>query len=419
MIIKIRKSNVIYILALTIIGLFSFSQMSLSNMISLRLELTMIICMTVFAFLISLLQGINNYRYFTVDEILLGLLTLVILFWNNMDLKYGNYSYEILFISLFIMIIVLKRSTPEWIPYAIKGMSLVGLFYAVMTILCFFDRDIYNKVILPLVAKYNKTIYTKNYTAGITAHFSVNAMYISISTCLMLCYFLYIKRRKIVSLLFMVLSSGGLLLTGKRGPAIFVLFAMVLTYYVYNSNRQVGRLFKAFALLISVMLIFYIAVLFVPELANFINRFIKFANYGDITNSRVLIWREAIPSFLKKPIFGNGWAWFRYNNSRGRTFHVHNCYLQWLVEVGILGSIPFFVFAGMCYYRTFRLLYESRKMITPLDSEEEFYIINSFMFQSFFLPFCFESTGFYEPEVLTPYLIWCLVSNYYWKVKKN
>ncbi|MCR5466228.1 MAG: O-antigen ligase family protein [Lachnospiraceae bacterium] len=77
----------------------------------------------------------------------------------------------------------------------------------------------------------------------------------------------------------------------------------------------------------------------------------KEASGQDVSGGRLDLWDTAWHLFLERPLFGIGWERFMGYN----TYHhdVHNTYLQWLCETGVVGFVlifvPMFILLGMSY----------------------------------------------------------------------
>src|SRR5699024_6096417 len=106
---------------------------------------------------------------------------------------------------------------------------------------------------------------------GIAPTYSTNAVYIAIGFCTAVSLLMNESRmRRYIPVLICI---SALLLTGKRSQLIVSVFAFLLMYYLYNSDKKTTRIFKLCGIAIISLVIFDIASQFVPELANFINRF--------------------------------------------------------------------------------------------------------------------------------------------------
>lgn len=61
----------------------------------------------------------------------------------------------------------------------------------------------------------------------------------------------------------------------------------------------------------------------------------------ELSGGRIALWGKALSLFASKPIFGIGWEQFMTHNPN--EYDVHNTYLQWLCETGIVGFVLLFV----------------------------------------------------------------------------
>lgn len=412
MVISTRK--LINYTALLVIAAYAFSQMSLANLLPVKNWIIIMGFFTVVAFIYAVSHSVTMFRYISLDEAVLLIMMLIILLWDNYNLKHGNWAYEAFFVILTIWYIILKR-WEGWYEFAFRGMSYVGVFYALMTIFSMAIPSFYSGFVYPLISSCN-TMYSETYLAGFTSHYSSNGMYLAISICFSFCYLFFLGKNssKLKSIVILCVTAAALLISSKRGPLVCLGVAFVFTYYIYHCDKPLTRWFKLICLIMGAIVVFSFAAQFVPELNNVVDRFITQAAKGDITTQRVYIWAEAIPAFWRKPLFGNGWCWFRYHNTYGVEYHVHNVYLQWLTEVGIIGSIPFFFFFISTFIKTLKMLIAERKYRINIRDNSEFYLSISLCFQTFFIPFCFEGTAFYEVQILLPYLICCVVANQIW-----
>jgi len=76
--------------------------------------------------------------------------------------------------------------------------------------------------------------------------------------------------------------------------------------------------------------------------------------------ARFLLWDAAVSRWLESPLMGMGFASTRViklpaRNIEWITTHAHNSFLESLVEVGLLGSLPLFIAIGVVAYKLFRL----------------------------------------------------------------
>lgn len=105
------------------------------------------------------------------------------------------------------------------------------------------------------------------------------------------------------------------------------------------------RRFKLCAAYVGVLLLFFFANNFLPEL------FPRVEAIGATTNQRVSIWHGALAGILQTPLLGRGLrAYSIIHDMVGTyaTYHCHNLYLDCLLNFGIVGCTVFVLFGG--YY---------------------------------------------------------------------
>lgn len=132
---------------------------------------------------------------------------------------------------------------------------------------------------------------------------------------------------------------------GSRGPVLCVIL-LIISFFVFRMDDGVNvKIHKGRVVLIIVGIIIS-ALLFVPLLqlmsdllanydihVNFIDKFLRMDNTGDMSNGRDSISLLAINGFLDSPFCGNGLAQFENNT---KEVYPHNFILQFLYDGGIL-----------------------------------------------------------------------------------
>lgn len=143
-------------------------------------------------------------------------------------------------------------------------------------------------------------------------------------------YFLVNKNNKYIkNFLLICLGTTILLLGGSRGPVISVIIALVLILLL---SRKHFNKFK-FMLLVIVIVILAFQLNFQDELS-VMKRFEASSYSAEL--SRTLIWKSAFEYFLISPLIG-------YSIIDKFGHYPHNIYLEALMSVGLLGSLPFFI----------------------------------------------------------------------------
>lgn len=356
----------------------------------------------------------------------------IVVIWNNQSLKYASgFDHKLLLQLLLAIFFSISIKKENWKKAYIYAMLICGIFYSFWTYAAYFNQNVFYSTIYPLVSDsivddYYLVQYKMGYMAGLTSHYSTNGMYLTIGVCAALGFLVFIfrypgskKTKRIMSVLLVGIILVALLLTGKRGPIVYIGASLVVWYYFYNSDKKKSRLFKLVALIILVIVLLYIVSLFIPGVSNVINRFEEMSESGNVSSNRFILWEQAAKAFADNPLFGKGWYWFKFNNTMDQIYHVHCVYLQWLCELGIIGSAPFFAFTFLVIKRSITVLKLTKKSTSysPIDKG---IITCSFIFIIFFFLFNITGTGFYEIQVLVPYIFSAAcIESYYIRENKR
>ena len=150
------------------------------------------------------------------------------------------------------------------------------------------------------------------------------------------------------------LILAGLLITMSRGA--FLSLAVGLLCASPMLWRAGVRAWHAIAVLVTTAGLFLLAFVVVPDLA--------FAAYDMVSSklgapdfARLDLWKVAWQQFAAHPLFGIGPnAVYLYNKQFAiEDLYTHNFILNSLSELGLTGSVPFFLLLGVLIWRSYRL----------------------------------------------------------------
>lgn len=406
---KIHPNKIPAALAVAILSVFAFSQLSWGNLIPSIIWHVIL----VFAIGLLFLDWLTRIKQYQFDLYLVTsvLMLFICYIWNNQDIARYGWTIEIYNTTIFLFY-WLGRSTNKWFKYAIVAMIGAGSFFTLWTFICYFNKNIYYNFVYPLMQTMG---YISDYKAGFTASYGTNGLYMSMGLCAFIGYLVFNGKKgksvKIYVILFILVI--GMLLCGKRGQSIALIIAYYVLYYFYNSNRKMGRIFKLFSITLLIFLLIYLVSLFIPDVLVVISRFIEQSNKDDISTGRFSMWETAWMIFKQNPLFGMGWRWFRYSAYTLNDYDVHNVFLQWLTELGIIGSIPFYIFVFANIVRVIKLMFLCRKNLCFVETNEIRYISVALMYEIFFIVMCATGTAYYQFECLFPYMVCCGIVHYY------
>lgn len=137
------------------------------------------------------------------------------------------------------------------------------------------------------------------------------------------------------------LVTVNIIFTGSRGAWLsFLVVIFSLGFILYNNRKKQNNLIYMY-IIIS---LFILAVFWITPLTD--RLFSSFQVGGD--SHRFEIWRISFSIFKKSPLVGTGIGLFmdRLPVLEIGPQYAHNCYLQILVETGIVGLLSFLLFLG-------------------------------------------------------------------------
>lgn len=196
------------------------------------------------------------------------------------------------------------------------------------------------------------------------------SMYLSFAIVILLYTKLFIKR---IQLIFIILLSFGIFQTLNKASLIIFLIILIIKGYQLIKEKRASKLFVIMMISIGVILFFIN-----PRLKNFNTYFnydepeLVVENFKGMpnvnpskTNTRILIWISALELIKKNPYFGIGagrshnrlyevFAVKKQHYDKRYKLHAHNQYLQILLDLGIVGFIPFlliFIFLLNIFYK--------------------------------------------------------------------
>ena len=241
---------------------------------------------------------------------------------------------------------------------------------------------------------------------GFTNHYSRNAVYITIAFMLLFCFIVCKKGKKktIIYPLFMFFFAT-ILLVAKRGPSLALIMTLLIILILKEPTilKKFKKSFKFIALGLVLFVVLYCSV---PGVQNLVNRFMMPNDTGDITSSRSYLWKIAWDMFKSKPLLGHGWGSFLFEMT-GSTFQgVHNDYLQYLAETGIIG----FTFFMIRDIGALVLTYKGFKQVRSHEydgSNQQYWITLSLIFQIFFLLYSMTGLPHFSYEQYGLYTVLC------------
>ncbi len=373
--IEILSKEVLFIIGISILMILVFKKIILNEGFTIyRIDIWWLFFMLIFLF-----NRDPNYAEFATYYLILGLLSMF-LFRENARSYIGTFAAIFLFTTL-------------------------NLFANLLSIVSF---SYFNNVINLL----HISVFTDDYS-NLTGLFSdigrnAYAAIVGFSASFSLLFTKY-KKHNILLWIFSILMLLIVISTGKLGHTLFLLVSIgLLLMFVEKSAEQ--RIKKLFYLFILLGFILGLAYILVPQTEMILNRTFSKLSNGDISSGRFNVWRIAYEIFLKNPLWGIGYGSFTVNSLNYTDIAiyagVHNDYLQWLVETGVIGFIVNMLILIGIYSLSIRMF----KIIAYHEKTYSFrkaLILWSIFFQTFVILYSLTGTPHFSYEVNNIYLISC------------
>lgn len=327
------------------------------------------------------------------------LFLIVVLTSSKLAIANGNLYWVSIFLTLIVLLFLLSGNA-RWAPKMWKKVTTIGGIHIGATMLFFaLSPTLYQ---LTLFHVWNGApggcTISDAYKAGLCNHYSTNGVYCSI-VFLLLGTKLVLRQKqknKGVEIAALLLSLIAVLLTTKRGPLIFSILALLVTYYVCNPKDGIRKGFYVIAAVLAVLILFFALAPILPLFGDIFNRF---AEAEDISSNRFLFWEQAFGLFLDNKTWGIGWGQYVKVNAYGTS--VHNIYIQLLCETGIVGLVVFLLAMIKTYGTAIR---DYRKQAQCLPSEYKHALACAIAVQTFVIAYGFTGNCLYDSTVFIYFL---------------
>lgn len=331
---------------------------------------------------------------------------------RNGDLARGNYGKP--FFSAFAVILFfLALFLPQGRVWCKRFAVLFSLEHACFTWLFYFLPSFYKNHVLVLFPDFYEELsyqFEHRQMAGLTSHYSINAIYLTVGFLILVCELISqmrnrqrLSRLRVAAVVFLF---SALLLTGKRAHLLFSVAAVAAVFLLANL-RQLRQSIRRFWWILPVCIAgIALCSVFIPSLSA---AFVRMFSGSDITNGRLPLYRLALEKFYEHPLFGIGWGEYKYQyalsgiSGTQPIMETHNVYLQVLCESGIIGFLLFAVSFLAVFVKALRSIVCREE---NLSSE----LLISMGIQVFFFLYCLTGNPLYDIPMLYPFVLACAAS---------
>lgn len=400
-----RDSNTIRYIAVFMTLLYAFTTRSIlaKFLFQNQIELLLFYGITYACLIISFVNAFDaNGDHLYAPKGFYSIVALFIVIAVGLSVT-GN-SYSLIYYGLALLLPFSMNGEIKKYNFFVKFFVGMALFFAVGCFVNFLLPVMFKAVFIPLysasaqqsLADVEQFAGTSTYFAGFTSQVGYTSFFISIGVGATFCFKDSVFGRG--WRIFIGIMLGGLLLTGKRGPLVFLVIALSIIYFTDGYGRErIVRIVQ----IVGALVLAYIALSTIANLTK-IDGIIRiydavheFLISGSVEDAgRNQLHEQALYYFKENLILGIGWSNFKELYAFRGT-HVHCIYLQLLCETGLVGFCIFMIFFLTRLLRTFLAVKESRFMDTPIENG---WVKFSLFIQMYFLLYGITGNPLYDIE---------------------
>ncbi len=367
----------------------------------LSVLIALLFSITLFSTLIILISKKTIYIELSQLGFILIFLIFIITLFISMDFS-QSIKYIIVY-SITMGILLILSTDIKWFRLFWSFQLITASIHVMITLISYFFTDLYISLFVPLLNEASRNftlayIYIFDFHAGIAGQTATNAFFISTGLALISSKIFSSNKlyTKIVYIFVFAVFLFALILTGKRGFLLANLASLILLNMI-NKKISVRNLYKHIIFLLITSLIFYFSYIFIPAVNRLVERF--FVGSGDISSGRFELFEFAWGIFLSNPILGVGIDAFTSISYMGesRNIGAHNDWLQFLAEIGFIGTSFLLITVISVLIKTVKLCRMNKRYFLFLSS--------SLYFQIFFLFYSTTGMPFHHYSMLLLYMI--------------
>ncbi len=298
-----------------------------------------------FAIILLTIHTIKNKAKPIKHLTIFSTLLIIISLYSNSVFSAGSYkaSYFLYLEAILLGIIIgANKCRKELTLFLLKCLGIFAIATSVITWISVFNPQFYINRILTLLPKANRPEILLTFTKlsarpGLTSSYSRNGTFVCIGIIYFLSIYLNTKSKKYLAIT--LLLAATLLVIGKRAHALFIIISIIIGLLGYHriTIKSIVRLTGA--LIVTVLTLTFIVKL-IPEAGYLFSR-IDSSNKGDFSSGRIQMYEDGLTLYSESnPLLGIGWGQYALSTNY---YHptLHNDYLQYFVEMGIIGFAIF------------------------------------------------------------------------------
>lgn len=334
------------------------------------------------------------------------LLTLILFIQFLAPHSLANYELFSYGVSLALSYLFILRAAPKQVEYEKISFTFIitASFFAFYIVIFSIFKTAFWSVVFPILSnasrEYAQRFIPRGYAPvlGGSATYMIYVLFTALSFLAAHIVTGIRGQNKPFIFITAIIFFYAILITGRRGELLMA----VSTFFFFTILQAPPqkKLRRTIQLVTALGFCFVLFLLMMPILAKvpFFTRYVmtvrNLVHGRDITSGRTVLYKQAYTLFTQHPVFGIGWGQFgQHVTENFKAVHgqdvnsVHNIYLQFLTETGIIGTILILIPLGFIYIKTVRQTIR----LTALSTTNKNFILTkrmnavSFLLQTFFL----------------------------------
>jgi O-antigen ligase len=375
--------NEIKILQFALIALllfFIFFSSILSSLVSILLIVSVFVGLFFSKGKIYLLSRRNYFLIFYYLLIAFLLIHFKVAYFKNFDFIIG--TILVLFIGSFLCFL----NNYKIIKNTILIFGITHLLFLIFSYLSFDSVMLFIKTIAPSDRiALNYDFYQQGRYMGLNTQTSPIAFYLAVLNGIIFINFL--KTSKTKFLLFCLFVVLAITLTGRRAS---ILFAIISTLFLYSIHHRIFFKFIVATIIVLILLSWVYASIFNVQFTA--NEFFNYDNINVLTSNRLFLYNLAYGNYINNPIWGTGFKFFFTEYGQD----VHNTYLQFLSEGGIL---------GLFFFLSFIFINLTKTVLNFRKTNQDETLLFSLLIQILYILYSFVENTFSDKYYLLLYVI--------------
>lgn len=325
-----------------------------------------------------------------------------------MDPESNNHAISVV---IFFLCCALSLPGAKELRRAERILIFSALIMSIYILLVKSFPNLYWNYIYPHLSSYTQNqalTLMRSYNYGVpiggSANYADYILALGLFICLGKTFSGYTKEKDIkINIILSIAFIIGMVIQNRRSELISTVLTLIIMYSLSVNIRYIE--YKRFRRIMGAIVVIIVGIVFMYSrgmLDRYISTIIGLSKNGggieEVGNGRIALWNDAFQKFKSSPLIGIGWNQFRANNDLPymQGINVHNDYLQWLCETGIVGFVLISMPTFYLWIKTSKWCHWLFKNRVNHSNEAMSYALISFGIQTFFLIMHFMDPCFYK-----------------------